>query len=355
MSVQQIVFAHLEDIAYYGSLSAAVPGFVALGLVLFRWSWLGKRYREYWAKCAVAVFRAVAALCAVAAKFAPAKPDTPLWEQPWVSTLVIAGLGYLFWEIAGAVGDHKFKLAKEITASEHKEELAELTQDRDDAEFQSMRLGWLLTHLRKLVNVKRQRVRGVVQQTAAARASIQQVRAGLDPREQIQVLLECLASLFHLHALHEDGSRHNQNFRVGLFAEQDGRLVPLATFALVSRSHDPFSSYAKHADRYRLDTDTDPAHAVRCVREGRTLIVADCANEPGFFFHDRQANYLRSMIAHPLTGFCPDGFTPTRAALLVDTDVADFFKEEDREMLELLLSEFVARLDLEYAIGGLTS
>ncbi len=66
------------------------------------------------------------------------------------------------------------------------------------------------------------------------------------------------------------------------------------------------------------------------------------------------AYYLRSMVAHPLTGFCPDGLNAVRAALLIDTDVAGFFRVEDREMLELILSEFAARIDLEYAISGLT-
>jgi hypothetical protein len=129
--------------------------------------------------------------------------------------------------------------------------------------------------------------------------------------------------------------------------------VPLAAFDLATRSHAPFSSYAAHADRYRLDT-TAPSLAVRCVVEGQTLIVPDCAAIDGFYFHARQANYLRSVIARPMANFCEDGITPTRAALLIDTDVAWFFQEDDREALEILLTEFVARIDLEYAICGLT-
>ncbi|MDY3559838.1 hypothetical protein R5W23_001010 [Gemmata sp. JC673] len=354
MIARQFLVDHLEGIAYYGSLVAAVPGAAALGLVLFRWSWLSKRYREYWAKCAVASFRAVAALSAVVSKFALPTPGAAAWEQPWVSTVVIAGLGYLFWELVGALGDHKAKLAKEKIAADYQTEICDLRQDRDEAEYQGIRLGWLLAQLRNLTNDKRQRIRRVVQQTAGARPSVQHARAGLDPEGQIQFLFECLALLFRMHAIHEDSSRHNQNFRVGLFAERDGRLVPLAAFDLVSRSHNPFSSYTQYADRYRIDNGTDPAHAVRCVREGRTLIVPDCASEPGFYFHERQPSYLRSMIAHPLEGFCPDGFNPALAALLVDTDAVNFFQENDREMLELLLREFAARINLEYAIRGLT-
>jgi len=55
-----------------------------------------------------------------------------------------------------------------------------------------------------------------------------------------------------------------------------------------------------------------------------------------------------------MNAFCPDGLTPAPAALLIDTDISGFFIEEDREMLEILLKEFVTRIDLEYAINGLT-
>ncbi|MCI0704894.1 MAG: hypothetical protein L0241_27865 [Planctomycetia bacterium] len=301
-AVWQFLLTHLEAITLWTSIFAATAGFIALCLVWQAWSWLSQWYREFWAKCAVAGFRAIAAVSAVAAKAAPTKVEQPLLEQPWVSTLVIAAAGYLFWEVAGAIGDHRYKAAKEKTAADyqkqidelkqaHQDALEEANQDRDDARFQTLQLTWLLAHLRELANEKRQRVRRVVQATASARASIQQVRTGLDPAEQVHILLEWLAFLFHVEAVHTDSQRHNQNFRVGLFAEKDGRLEPLDAFDLATRQHDPFSSYQQHADRYRFDNTTNPSHAVRCVREGRTLIVADCAEEPGFeFFHDRERN-----------------------------------------------------------------
>lgn len=381
MGVRQFVAENLEAITFSTSIVAAALGAVALALVSLRWSWLGRHYREFWAKCAVAFFRAVAALSAIAAKVAPADANKLLWEQPWAATVLIAAAGYLLWEIAGAVGDHKYKLSKEKTAADHQKaiddlnaahqaqldalnaahaaELAEAsqqaeqaTQDREDAEYHSMRLGWLLSHLRALVHAKRQRLREATEGLGEAR-TIQHARDGLAPAAQVQILLEWLTSLFRMHAMNEDGLRHNQNFRVGLYAEHEGRLEPLAAFDLATRSHAPFSSYAAHVDRYRFDTP-GPSLAVRCVVEGQTLIVPDCAAVEGFYFHPRQANYLRSVIAHPLSHFCEDGITPTRAALLIDTDVAGFFQEDDREALEILLTEFVARIDLEYAISGLT-
>jgi hypothetical protein len=152
------------------------------------------------------------------------------------------------------------------------------------------------------------------------------------------------------------GGHYNQNFRIGLYAEQNGLLLPLDAFDLNTRSHEPFSSYRKHADRFRLDNDVNPSHAVRCVREARLLIVPDCANHPMFqYFNDQQRNYLRSMVAYPLPDFCPDGINPVLAALLIDTDVAGFFQERDSQIMQIYLKEFAVRLALEYTIRGLTA
>ncbi len=68
MTLRQLVADNLEDIAFFVSLTAAVSGAVALVVIRYRWAWLGPRYREFWAKWAVAGFRFVAVLAAVAAK-----------------------------------------------------------------------------------------------------------------------------------------------------------------------------------------------------------------------------------------------------------------------------------------------
>lgn len=354
MSLREYLAENIEEIAFGTSVVAACVGGLALAVVLAFWKHIESRYKEFWAKIAVAVFRLVAVVAAVASKTAPTNPTLKWYQQPWVTTVLIAGLGYLFWEISGAVGDAKYKQSKEKKAGEYQDEVDAANQDREDAEFQALRLGWLLSHLRELVSEKRQRIRGTAQSLPAAR-TIHHAREGLDPVAQVHVLLEWLASLFQVQAMNADPGRFNQNFRVGLYAECNGRLELVDAFDLATRRHDPFSSHDQHADRFRLDETTKPSHAVRCLLEGRTLIASDCETEPGFeFFHERQRQYLRSMVAHPMEGFSLDGVNPTRAALLIDTDVAGFFREDDREMIELLLREFVARIDLEYAISGLT-
>ncbi len=334
----------------------ATAGFAAFFAVWRCWPLVGPYYQELWAKLAISWLRPISAGIAISTRLAPVEPGKRFWEQPWAITTIISAVAYLLWEITGQVGDDKYKKTKEKTAKVHQKEIDDLTEDLVDAEFLALRYGWLLSHLRSEVNEKRRRAHAEAARINNSRPTIQNARDGLDPRQQVRFLLEFLTSLFRLHAIHEDSSRFNQNFRAGLYAEVDGGLVPLDAFDLATRSHDPFTSFEQHADRFRLDNDKNPSHAVRCVQEGKTLIVEDCTKDPLFeVFNEKQRSYLLSMVAHPLHTFAYNGVSPARAALLVDTNQSGFFREDDRETLELLLREFAARIDLEYVIGGLTA
>ncbi len=346
---------HSEQIAFFASVVVMGLGAAALFLVCFEWSWLAPHYREFWPKFFLAFLRVFAAVAAIVAKNAAPIPGKMFWQQPWAGTLAFAAIGYLLCEISGAIGDHRFKLDKEEKNCKIEEEIENLKEDRDDAEFEALRLNWLITHLRRPVNEKRQRISHMIAQAGAAgRASVQQARRGLAPEDQVHILLEMIAAFFSLEAVNRDPKRHNQNFRVGLFAEKHGRLELIDAFDLVTRSHRPFSSYQNLADRYRLDNVINPSHAVRCVREGQTLIVPDCETEPDFeYFNERQRSYLKSMVAFPLNGLCVNGTNPVAAALLIDTTEPGFFSKEDRDTIELVLGEFALRIGLEYAVRGL--
>ncbi len=350
-----VFIENLESITFYVSSVVALLGLVALAVVWLLWPRITRYYQEFWAKLAVAFFRFIAAASAVASKSVVVPAGTPLPEQPWVATTLIAVSGYLLWEFAGAIGDHKYKAARAKAKREYEQEIETLTQDREDAVRHSIWLRRVMSHLRLLANEKLQRVKRAVQQSTATRGSLPETRNALAPSEQIEVILETLASLLRIEVV-SSGGNHEQNFRIGLYAEEDGVLTPIDAFDLRTRSHDPFTSFEHHRDRFRLDNTTNPSHAVRCVLEGRMLIVPDCATHPIFqFFHDQQKNYLRSLVAFPLPDFSPDGGAPVRAALLLDTDVAGYFQEEDAESIRLYLEEFAVRLALEYAIRGLTS
>ena len=137
--------------------------------------------------------------------------------------------------------------------------------------------------------------------------------------------------------------------------ETGGVLCPLDGFDLQTKKHQPFISYLEHERRFRLDNTADPAHAVLCVRGCRMLIVPDCAVDPAFkYFSEEQQYRLKSMVAYPIIEF-RQAPQKAAAALVIDTDSAGHFKEEDREAIEFFMGEFAARLILEDAIRKLGS
>jgi len=124
-------------------------------------------------------------------------------------------------------------------------------------------------------------------------------------------------------------------------------MAPRLGFDLSNKEYDPFSSYEKHRDRFLLDNRTDPAHTVQCIQQRQTLIVSDTEQEGLAFFEAAQKNYLKSLIAHPISGLRGPSGVVGDAALVIDTNRAGYFNEADRELLELWLAEFSARLVLE--------
>ena len=298
---------NIEQLAFGMSILAAISGVVAWLLVTFFWKRISSYYREQWAKYAVIAFRFFAAISAVLSKLATVPEGQSWYEQRWIQSLILAAFGYFFWEFAGVKGDSKYKRAKDKNEAEHQSELDALARDREDAQNQALRVNRLLTHLRETLSEKLQRVRRIAAANKNAKASVAQLRAGLSPDEQIQIIFESLALLLRTDAV-SDGGAYETNFRVGLYVEVAGQLRPLGAFDLATKSHKPFASPETSSDRFRLDNNSNPSLAVRCVLEGRTLYVADCSTELSFnYFDDKQRHYLRSIVAFPLAHFCPDG------------------------------------------------
>jgi hypothetical protein len=211
----------------------------------------------------------------------------------------------------------------------------------------------LLTALRGLVNIKRQRIRAEMGNPNPSRHLIQRAREGLDPEGQIAIILERMADFLHQQLPPREQSTR-QNFRIGLYVDRDGVMKPLDGFDFHAKKHDPFTSYLDHEARFRVDNQTNPAHVVKCVQERRLLIVPDCAREAGFqHFNEEQKTYLKSLAAYPIIPFRQSARAERAAALVVDTDVAGFFQEEQREAMDFVMQEFGARLSLEDMIQKL--
>ena len=68
---------------------------------------------------------------------------------------------------------------------------------------------------------------------------------------------------------------------------------------------------------------------------------------------DAQRGYLRSLVAFYLGQVCEEPGTMTEGALVIDTDVAGFFKETERDALTFCFQEFSVRLKLELLLLAL--
>ena len=343
----------LEQLLFIVSAALAMLGIAALICVLAVWHRVIRFYRETWAKLAIILFRAFSAFAGLASKTLN-QADVPFYLQPWFPTVSVAILGYAFWEAVGAFGDRYLKEAKERSAADYSDEIASLEQDRDDAKLQFKKMARTATRIGKLSADKFQRVRRAVDHSAVARPSLPATRIALAPDTQIMAILEAFTALLSDDVV-EAGGPLGQNFRVGLYVEQSGYLVPKAAFDMHTRRHDPFGSYSAHKSRFRIGEVQAPAHVVRSLTEG-TLIVSDCATDPFFeYFTEDQRGYLCSLVAHPRPSFCSDGVTPSRAVIVVDTNVSGHFRAEDRELIVLRLELFATLIELEYAVKKLTS
>lgn len=81
------------------------------------------------------------------------------------------------------------------------------------------------------------------------------------------------------------------------------------------------------------------------------LLVPDCSTEPTFQrFEPGQESHLKSLVAYPILDYGESVGADVPAALVIDTDATNHFREEDRETLGILLREFAAHLSLEDAI-----
>ena len=208
--------------------------------------------------------------------------------------------------------------------------------------------------LRRLALDKRERAARIIKETSG----VQEVIQALSPRVHIKKLLQGLANV--VQSLHEQPSSAaalTTNFRIGLYIPTvDGvYLEPYESFSVRDGDGHPFSSFSEHRERFALSNRRNPAHTVKCVQEKRTFIVSD--TEKGgveFYRGSSQRKYLRSMVAHPVFEIWhPSGETVT-GALVVDTDQVGFFSEVDRPIIELILTEFAARLTLEMQFHKIT-
>jgi len=248
---------------------------------------------------------------------------------------------------ADAIKDRERKLKDE--------ELSRREADQQALSRQSMIRLKLIALLGQLVNTKAERIWDTWR-LMTGKGSFKNDRAaahfnGLNPKEHIVVVLQQLA-LYLIDFMPDTDEADKQNVRVGLYVALNEKLEPIASWDHLKRQKQFFTSYHKWPNKYHLGCQENPSCAVRCIREEKLIIVPDCKDGLSFY-HDGQRNYLRSLIAYYIADFCDREGKRVQAALVIDTNVAGFFKEEDRTTIESYMEQFAIRVKLEALIGRL--
>ncbi len=318
-------------------LSAIVIGAIGVGLTLRYWSSVGRLASDVAVKVASTVVKFLAGCASVGGAYAAA--DKNEWWFPAVAGLLCV----VVWDVLEKLIDSRVKAADKID----KQSLAA-------EQKQSETLTELLTVFRESVADKTKRLMKKLPQRRV-KPSAALVRAALTPEDHLGKLLEALAA-FLAEQLPPDAPA-TTNFRIGLYTERGGTMIPLWAVNLNNPTYDVFRSHLAHAAAFRLDCTDHPSHAVKCATHRQTVIVEDCVGtaEAGefHFFNENQRSYLRSMLAYYLGDVCRDDGTTSVAALVIDTDFTGYFKEEDRAALEFCLREFAVRVKLELLLQSM--
>lgn len=177
--------ADVEAMAKWFGCAAAIFGALALLAVLFFWKRVSRWYSETFAKVGVAVFRFIAAGSVLANKVYASDAKTDDVVPPWVFPALIAGLGYLLWELTGVFGDRKLK-----TETEDSKRAAE---NANQLYSQQLRL---MSTLRTKANEKFQHIRLHLAASSPPRSRLEHVRKALNPSARIRALLEAVAVFF---------------------------------------------------------------------------------------------------------------------------------------------------------------
>jgi hypothetical protein len=317
----------------------ALCGVMALGLIVWFWKSADSFLTTSWVKAVIEVVQAISLVAATGSAYAAIAH-----KLDWLPAALAGIICSTVWKAVHFLAEKKGKIEGEAI----KEELARANQ------LVSQRTR-LLTALRDGIRQKVKRLRKALGRRPL-KPTISLVRTALTPEPHLQDLLVALAVFFKDEL--PDGQADNSNFRVGVYMESNGVMTPVHGVELSNPGYNPFSSFQQHKDRFRLNPENpEPAHAVSCVLKKSMVIEEDCveaAKQGKFsFFNDKQATYLRSMVAVFLGHISNESGKMVATALVVDTDVAGFFKEAERQSLVFCMREFSARIRLEMLLLGL--
>jgi len=315
----------------------AIAGVLSIILVVCNWNKVGRVVNDLLAKLLKGVVKLIAGVASIGGAYAAAQ------KEEWWLPAILGMICLVLWEGLEKLIDNRVKATDKVDKDA-------LTRAEQESESRTE----LLTVFRNAVSEKIKRLMRAMTKRKE-KPSTTLVRSVLTPDDHLGKLLERLAAFFSEQLPKTAPS--TTNFRVGLYVDRTGTMAPLSSVNLNNPSYDVFTSYREHQQSFRLDCADRPSHAVKCVNTRQSIIIEDCEAAAAVgefdFFTENQRSYLRSLLAYYLGEVICDDGTTTMAALVIDTDLAGYFRKSERESLEFCLREFAARIKLELLLQAL--
>ena len=314
----------------------------ASGLVatLFNRGGVARYVNGFWSKAFSIPMQILGLLSSVGATF-----ELPHRKEDWLANAIVGAVAFAIWTTLQLRIDHLLKESEHFNFKE-----------LERAESLSVAYLGLFGSIRGLLDRKVSHIWNA-HRAHKGKLTVKMVGECLRPSVELDDFLTAVCQFFI--GLLPVGARAAPNFRAVVYVSQGGFMTPVRGCSYSDSLWEASPSFEANRDAFALAATPSPALAVTCHNRQATVIVADTVAAAGrgefHFLHDDQRGYLQSILAFPLGNVCRSDRTLAQSVLVVDTNVKDFFREDDRQLLKFCFREFAGRIKLELMLQAMVA
>jgi len=327
-----------QQYALVGSSAGLVVGVAGLVFVGIYRSGLGRSFNGFWSKWVSVPMQVLSLLSSAGAAF-----ERPEAKADWVPNVAVGIVAFVVWTTLQILIDYYLKEGERFNLKRFED-----SQRRNDAYI------WLFGSMRKLVDSKLSHIRGELD-SSKGKPTVKGIRECLRTGVELDGFLTAVCQFYI--GLVPSPAPKPPNFRAVLYVSQGGCMTPIRGSSHNDNLWEPSPSFEANHAAFALTGCQNPALTVVCVSRQATIMFGDtlAASMRGEFqfLHADQQSYLRSIIACPLGKVWRPDRKLAQCALVIDTNVPDFFLESDRLFLEFCLREFASRIKLELMLEAM--